>query len=132
MKFVCGDCDTVMALASSTSPDPGSMQVVFHCPGCGHNVAMVTNEEETNVVMSLDLPTGDEGTTGLSAQAADGQPRWSEAATLRLERVPAFAREMARSHFEQFAVREGVAEITPEVMEEAAPHGPGPSHGGGD
>lgn len=131
MQFVCSECDTVMTLASSSSPEPGSMRVEFRCPDCERGVAMVTNEEETNIVIALDLPTGDEGTTDLSAATAGGGPRWSAEAMQRLERVPAFAREMARSHYEQFATSEGASEITPAVMDEATPHGLGPPRGGG-
>ncbi|MBI2191218.1 MAG: PCP reductase family protein [Planctomycetes bacterium] len=45
--------------------------------------------------------------------------RWTEEAMLRLERVPAFVRNMARSGIEEFARSQGLTEVTGEVMDAA-------------
>ena len=47
---------------------------------------------------------------------------WSAEATERLQRVPEFIRPMARKGIETYAREQGVAEITPNVMEAAREH----------
>lgn len=47
---------------------------------------------------------------------------WSAEATERLQRVPQFIRPMARKGIETYAREQGVAEITPNVMEAAREH----------
>ena len=47
---------------------------------------------------------------------------WSAEATERLQRVPEFIRPMARKGIETYAREQGVAEITPHVMEAAREH----------
>ncbi len=146
MKFLCLDCDEGMNLMAAEGPEQGSLSVSFACPNCGHKVAMLTNPEETNLVRVLGVQVGgDPGPGGpmahvratLGRQRADAfapsdPPSWTAAATERLERVPPFARPMARKHYEDFASSSGIDEITPAVMDEAMqPHGGGP-HGAGD
>lgn len=48
--------------------------------------------------------------------------QWSAEATERLQRVPEFIRPMARKGIETYAREQGVAEITPNVMEAAREH----------
>ena len=48
--------------------------------------------------------------------------QWSAEATERLQRVPEFIRPMARMGIETYAREQGVAEITPNVMEAAREH----------
>ena len=58
MKFLCVACDEAMALDRVQGPDEGSMTVVFGCPSCGREVAMLTNAMETQVVRSLGVKIG--------------------------------------------------------------------------
>lgn len=47
------------------------------------------------------------------------KPRWTEPAEKAFERVPPFARAMAKQMIEDYAVDKGVSEITPEILKEA-------------
>jgi len=46
-------------------------------------------------------------------------PSWTPEAEVRLERIPAFIRPMARVSIEQFARSQGYQTITGEVMDQA-------------
>lgn len=58
MKFLCVACDEPMRLQETRGPDDGSMALIYACPGCGHEVAMLTNPMETQMVRSLDVKIG--------------------------------------------------------------------------
>ncbi len=58
MKFLCVACDEPMSLNNTQGPDNGSMSLIFGCPSCGHEVAMLTNPMETQMVRSLDIKIG--------------------------------------------------------------------------
>jgi hypothetical protein len=58
MKFLCVECDEPMKLLRTAGPDAGSMSVVFGCPVCGRETAMLTNAMETQVVRSLGVTIG--------------------------------------------------------------------------
>ena len=66
MKFLCVPCDTPMKLQTVVPPDRGSLSVVYACPECGYEIAMLTNAYETQVVQSLGVRIG----PGLRADAA--------------------------------------------------------------
>ena len=53
MKFLCVPCDSPMKLQTVVPPDRGSLSVVYSCPECGYEIAMLTNAYETQVVQSL-------------------------------------------------------------------------------
>lgn len=57
-----------------------------------------------------------------TAVAMEGDIAWSPEAEQRLERVPFFARRMARRGIERFARENGFPEITPELYEQARRH----------
>ena len=58
MKFLCVPCDTAMKLQTVVPPDRGSLSVVYSCPACGYEMAMLTNAYETQVVQSLGVRIG--------------------------------------------------------------------------
>jgi proto-chlorophyllide reductase subunit len=58
MKFLCVPCDTPMKLQTVSPPDRGSLSVVYSCPECGYEMAMLTNAYETQVVQSLGVRIG--------------------------------------------------------------------------
>ena len=58
MKFLCVPCDTPMKLQTVGPPDRGSLSVVYSCPECGYEMAMLTNAYETQVVQSLGVRIG--------------------------------------------------------------------------
>ncbi len=58
MKFLCVECDEAMKLQETRGPDEGSMTVIFGCPKCSREVAMLTNAMETQMVRSLGVKIG--------------------------------------------------------------------------
>lgn len=58
MKFLCISCDQQMQLTETLGPDDDAISAVFACPACGHQVAMLTNSMETQLVKSLDVKIG--------------------------------------------------------------------------
>jgi hypothetical protein len=75
MKFLCVPCDSPMKLQSVGPPERGSLSVVYSCPDCGYEMAMLTNAYETQVVQSLGVRIGPSteaaaGTSGRLAEAS--------------------------------------------------------------
>ncbi|MDX1661481.1 MAG: PCP reductase family protein [Gemmatimonadota bacterium] len=58
MKFLCIDCDEVMAFAERRIPGDGTMAAVFACPSCEREMAMLTNPAETSMVSGLGIKVG--------------------------------------------------------------------------
>jgi hypothetical protein len=58
MKFLCIRCDHIMSFAERQLPGDGTMAAVFACSSCGHEVAMLTNPMETQLVSSLGIQVG--------------------------------------------------------------------------
>jgi hypothetical protein len=149
MKFLCIPCDTPMKLQSVSPPERGSLSVVYTCPECGYQMAMLTNAAETQVVQSLGVrigPVAAEGATtsncpfasmlptpqgvnegsSLDAEQSGSKPadstttiRWTAGAEARLERIPAFVRPMARTGIERFARENGATEIDEKLLDAA-------------
>jgi hypothetical protein len=142
MKFLCVPCDSPMKLQSVGPPERGSLSVVYSCPECGYEMAMLTNAYETQVVQSLGVrigPDGDQRASGTSAEAgcpftamipgADaprpavaGEPtpiRWTAAAEARLANIPEFVRPMARTGIERFAREKGAVEVDEPILDAA-------------
>src|SRR5215831_4578547 len=72
MKFLCVPCDSPMKLQTVGPPERGSLSVVYACPECGYEMAMLTNAYETQIVQSLGVRIGP-ATTETSA-AGSGCP----------------------------------------------------------
>ena len=133
MKFLCVPCDTPMKLQTVAPPDRGSLSVVYACPECGYEMAMLTNAYETQVVQSLGVKIGPGGETtsagskcpfsGMitgSEQPADpDQVRWTAAAEARLANIPDFVRPMAKTGIEKFAREKGLLEVNEQILDEA-------------
>ena len=73
MKFLCVPCDTPMKLQTVSPPDRGSLAVVYSCPECGYEMAMLTNAYETQVVQSLGVRIGPSTTLGAGPAEASGE-----------------------------------------------------------
>ena len=58
MKFLCITCDERMDLLPPDAPERGSMTIVYRCPSCAHEIAMMTNPYETEIVSSLGVKIG--------------------------------------------------------------------------
>ncbi len=141
MKFLCVPCDTPMKLQTVGPPDRGSLSIVYSCPECGYEMAMLTNAYETQAVQSLGVRIGPEVEAGapsasggrcpFSAMIPGGEPaadrtpaepirvQWTAAAEARLANIPEFIRPMARSGIEKFASERGVVEVTEKILDEA-------------
>jgi len=143
MKFLCVPCDSPMKLQTVGPPESGSLSIVYSCPECGYEMAMLTNAYETQMVQSLGVRIGPDSGGGASAGAAEpgkcpfpamipttegAQPgqaaesipvRWTSAAEARLANIPAFVRPMARTGIERFARERGVLEVDEQILDAA-------------
>lgn len=130
MKFLCVPCDTPMKLQATAPPDRGSLSVVYGCPACGYEMAMLTNPYETQLVQSLGVKIGPgdkaegsgcpfPGMVAAAEAASEAGIPWTEGATARLAGIPSFVRSMAKTGIERFAIERGYAEVDERVMDEA-------------
>lgn len=132
MKFLCVSCDEAMKLTLARPPERGSLTVVYRCPKCAHEFAMLTNPYETQLVRSLgvEIGGGAVGNQGASKcpfpgvvqdMGADpeGSLPWTPEAASRLENIPEFARPMARTGIEKFAKERGLGRIDAQVLDQA-------------
>jgi hypothetical protein len=70
MKFLCVPCDSPMKLQTVGPPDRGSLSIVYACPECGYEMAMLTNAYETQVVQSLGVRIGPDSAAGAATSAS--------------------------------------------------------------
>ncbi len=68
MKFLCVPCDSPMKLQTVGPPESGSLSVVYACPECGYEMAMLTNAYETQIVQSLGVRIGPDSGGGTSSR----------------------------------------------------------------
>ena len=128
-----------MKLQTVVPPDRGSLSVVYTCPACGYEMAMLTNAYETQVVQSLGVRIG----PATDAAAASGGKcpfpgmipsgegtsehragesiavRWTAAAEARLANIPEFVRPMAKTGIEKFAMERGAVEVDEKILDAA-------------
>lgn len=146
MKFLCVPCDSQMRLRATEENEPGSLSVVYECPECGYEMAMLTNQHETDMVRSLGVRIGPAaaaaianpgmaasatstgkcpfsamlgGTTQPEAAAVPSGPEWTAGALERLESIPEMVRPMARAGIEMVAKENGHGVIDEAVLAEA-------------
>lgn len=74
MKFLCMKCDEPMRLMKTAPPDRGSLSVVYACPSCSHQIAMLTNPYETQLVQSLGVKIGPAEGAALAGSPSTGSP----------------------------------------------------------
>jgi hypothetical protein len=131
-----------MKLQTVAPPEGGSLSVVYSCPECGYEMAMLTNAYETQLVQSLGVRIGpgtsESASSGVSSKcpfpammpATEGAPeiareaepipvRWTSGAEARLANIPAFVRPMARTGIERFARERGSLEVDEKILDEA-------------
>jgi len=146
MKFLCVPCDSQMRLRATEENEPGSLSVVYECPECGYEMAMLTNQHETDMVRSLGVRIGPAaaaamanpgmaasgepgasrcpfsamlgGTTQVEAATPSG-PEWTPGALARLESIPEMVRPMARAGIEMVARENGHQVIDETVLADA-------------
>ena len=148
MKFLCVPCDSPMQLQTVDPPERGSLSIVYACPACGYEIAMLTNAYETQLVQSLGVRIGPKvdaaagsgngngcpfvamipSTEATSASSAEtrstpaGEPMpvpWTAAAEARLAKIPSFVRPMARTGIERFARERGAPEVDEQILDAA-------------
>ena len=144
MKFLCVPCDSPMKLQTVAPPDRGSLSIVYACPECGYEIAMLTNAYETQVVQSLGVKIGPSTAPGtgpsdgaepsarcpfaamIPAAGVPAEPHgeavkvtWTSAAEARLAKVPEFVRPMAKVGIEQFARDRGAREVDEPLLDAA-------------
>jgi hypothetical protein len=138
MKFLCVPCDSPMKLQTVGPPDRGSLSIVYACPECGYEMAMLTNAYETQVVQSLGVRIGPAEASAEAggrcpfpamipgseqqqpSQVAQPIPvRWTAAAEARLANIPEFVRPMARTGIERFARERGALEVDEKILDAA-------------
>jgi hypothetical protein len=135
MKFLCVPCDTPMKLIETRPPDRGSVSLVYSCPSCGYEFAMLTNPYETQIVGSLGVEVAPERATrgtragspaedepGTAEGGATGQGDelpWTAEARERLTAVPEFVRPMAKTGIERYAKDNGHTRVDEKVLEAA-------------
>ena len=140
MKFLCIPCDSPMKLQTVAPPDRGSLSVVYSCPECGYEIAMLTNAYETQVVQSLGVRIGPDRAEALAKADKPGGKcpfsamipatqdvplggpipvRWTAAAEARLANIPEFVRPMARTGIEKFAQDRGALEVDETILDAA-------------
>lgn len=141
MKFLCVPCDSPMKLQTVGPPERGSLSVVYSCPECGYEMAMLTNAYETQVVQSLGVRIGPAAGEAASSTSGAGCPftamipgtgdvkpgvpgepmpvRWTAAAEARLANIPEFVRPMAKTGIEKFARDRGALEVDEKILDAA-------------
>jgi hypothetical protein len=130
MKFLCVPCDSPMKLQTVGPPERGSLAVVYSCPECGYEMAMLTNPYETQVVQSLGVRIGPDtensggkcpfGAMVPATEApVEGAVRWTSAAAARLANIPEFVRPMAKTGIERFAREQGALEVDERILDAA-------------
>jgi hypothetical protein len=130
-----------MKLQTVSPPEGGSLSVVYACPECGYEMAMLTNAYETQVVQSLGVRIGPTVETGPSSSSGSKCPftamvpgtessqtddvsepitiQWTAAAEARLANIPEFVRPMARTGIERFARERGALEVDEKILDAA-------------
>ena len=73
MKFLCVPCDSPMKLQTLGPPYRGSLSIVYACPECGYEMAMLTNAYETQVVQSLGVRIGPDRLRAEDASASQAE-----------------------------------------------------------
>ncbi len=135
MKFLCVSCNEAMKLREVSPPERGSLTVVYRCPRCAHEFAMLTNPSETQVVGSLGVKVGGGSSetsgeskcpfAGMVQGVTEGQEAtnielpWTTEASSRLDKIPEFVRPMARMGIERYAKERGLTRVDAQVLDQA-------------
>jgi len=137
MKFLCIPCDVKMEVqVDGIMPqEKQNLTMKFKCKKCGHMIAMLTNNFETEFVSKLGVELG--GASNISkspmatvssslAQANEELKAknpaddliWTEEAERRIQKVPFFVRGMAKKTVINYAMEKGATTIDAKLMDE--------------
>jgi len=137
MKFLCIPCDEQMETQTDgIMPEENkNLAMKFKCKKCGHMIAMLTNQFETEFVSKLGVEMGGASSVGSGPMSMVGsqlsqakqeldksKPEdnlvWTEEAQVRIKKVPFFVRNMAKKTVINFALAKGVTLIDAKLMDE--------------
>lgn len=137
MKFLCIPCDEQMETQTEgiMPKEQKNISLKFKCKKCGHMIAMLTNQFETEFVSKLGVEAGgptavtDQPLSSLGSSLADGREElkrpttedeleWTAEAKERINKVPFFVRGMAKKTVINFAIERGIKTIDGELMDE--------------
>jgi proto-chlorophyllide reductase subunit len=106
MKFLCVPCDSPMKLQAVKPPERGSLSIVYSCPECGYEMAMLTNAYETQVVQSLGVRIGSEsGSKAANLAGASAEASASGGGCPFAEMIPGTEEAQRRQGTEPVPVR---------------------------
>ena len=137
MKFLCIPCDEQMEtqLDGIMPTENKNLAMKFKCKKCGHMIAMLTNQFETEFVSKLGVEMGGASSIGsgpmsmVGSQLSEAKKEldknkpednivWTEEAQVRIKKVPFFVRNMAKKTVINFALAKGVTLIDAKLMDE--------------
>ena len=136
MKFLCIPCDEQMKTQTDgiMPKEAKNISLKFKCNKCGHMIAMLTNQFETEFVSKLGVEAGGpsdlantpfgslgsalaQGKEELKRVTTEDDLEWTDEAKERINRVPFFVRGMARKTVVNYAVDNGITLIDGKVMD---------------
>ncbi len=136
MKFLCIPCDEQMETQTDgIMPEENkNLAMKFKCKKCGHTIAMLTNQFETEFVSKLGVEMGGPGKASPMGMVAstlaqgkeelkksapkDDDFEWTDEAKQRIAKVPFFVRNMAKKTVLNFAKERGIKTIDGKLMDE--------------
>lgn len=136
MKFLCVPCDEQMETQTEgiMPQENKNLAMKFKCKKCGHTIAMLTNQFETEFVSKLGVEMGGASESSspmtmvgsslaqakkeLSKSKPDDNMVWTDEAQERIKKVPFFVRNMAKKTVINFALEKGVKVIDGKLMDE--------------
>ncbi len=137
MKFLCIPCDEQMEtqMDGIMPAENKNLAMKFKCKKCGHMIAMLTNQFETEFVSKLGVEVGGASSVGsgpmsmVGSQLSEAKKEldknkpednlvWTEEAQVRIKKVPFFVRNMAKKTVINFALAKGVTLIDAKLMDE--------------
>ena len=137
MKFLCIPCDQQMKTQTDgiMPSEKKNLALKFKCEKCGYQIAMLTNQFETEFVSKIGVELGgqsaeakgpfnmlgsnlDQAKKELSKTKPKDEFTWTEEAKERLNRVPFFVRNMAKKSILDFARERKVTVIDGKLMDE--------------
>lgn len=136
MKFLCVPCDEQMETQTEgIMPEENkNLAMKFKCKKCGHTIAMLTNQFETEFVSKLGVQMGGapessspmtmvgsslaQAKKELSKSKPEDNLVWTDEAQERIKKVPFFVRNMAKKTVINFALERGAKVIDGKLMDE--------------
>jgi hypothetical protein len=107
-----------MRLQATEESEPGSLAVVYACPDCGYEMAMLTNRHETDMVRSLGVRIGPAAAAAIANPGATPVAASGEGSAATGGKCPFSAMLGGMGH--------GVGDAAPETLQAAPAQATGP------